>query len=192
MKKIKEVIVVEGRDDTRRIRESLHADTIETNGSAINEETLALIEKAHKKRGVIVFTDPDFPGEKIRKTISQRIPGVKHAFLNREEARPGHKGSLGIEHATPASIRQALEKVYEEVLMSEDSNIDQTFLTRMKLVNAPESKYLRQQLGERLRIGYTNGKQLKKRLDMFGISKEEVETALREIATEEAGDDGQS
>ena len=69
MEKIKEIIVVEGRDDTRRILESVEADTIETNGSAIDEETLKLIKKAHETRGVIVFTDPDFPGEKIRKII---------------------------------------------------------------------------------------------------------------------------
>lgn len=64
MKKIKEVIVVEGKDDTKRIQRAVDADTIETRGSAIPEETLMLIKKLAKTRGVIVFTDPDFSGEK--------------------------------------------------------------------------------------------------------------------------------
>lgn len=67
--KIQEIIVVEGKDDTRRLREVVDADTIETIGSAINEEILMQIEHAQETRGVIVFTDPDFSGEKIRKSL---------------------------------------------------------------------------------------------------------------------------
>lgn len=180
MKKIKEVIVVEGRDDTRRIRESVDADTIETNGSAINKEILEQIGIAHEKRGVIVFTDPDFPGEKIRKIISQAIPGVKHAFLKRDEARPSHKGSLGIEHATPSVIRHSLESVYTESDASESIPVRRVFLSEMKLLNHPSSKNRREFLGEKLRIGYTNGKQLKKRLEMFHLTEQDVANAMKE------------
>ena len=52
--KIQEIIVVEGKDDTRRLREVVDADTIETIGSAINEEILMQIEHAQETRGVIV------------------------------------------------------------------------------------------------------------------------------------------
>ncbi|MCC9080521.1 ribonuclease M5 [Enterococcus faecium] len=78
--KIQEIIVVEGKDDTRRLREVVDADTIETIGSAINEEILMQIEHAQETRGVIVFTDPDFSGEKIRKIIMEAVPQAKHAF----------------------------------------------------------------------------------------------------------------
>ncbi|EPC52709.1 hypothetical protein Lpp123_08817, partial [Lacticaseibacillus paracasei subsp. paracasei Lpp123] len=80
MTTIKQVVVVEGRDDTKRLKETFGAiDTIETRGSAIDEATLERIRQAQAKRGVIVLTDPDFPGEKIRKTISRAVPGVTHA-----------------------------------------------------------------------------------------------------------------
>ena len=61
---IEEIIVVEGKDDTKRIQEVVVADTIETIGSAINDDILQQIEHAQEIRGVIVFTDPDFSGEK--------------------------------------------------------------------------------------------------------------------------------
>lgn len=64
MKRIKEVIVVEGKSDTKQIQRAVDADTIETRGSAISDETLALIDQLAQTRGVIVFTDPDFSGEK--------------------------------------------------------------------------------------------------------------------------------
>ncbi len=35
--RIKEFIVVEGKDDTTAIKRAVNADTIETNGSAINQ-----------------------------------------------------------------------------------------------------------------------------------------------------------
>ncbi len=62
--KIQEIIVVEGKDDTRRLQEVVDADTIETIGSAINEDILMQIEHAQETRGVIIFTDPDFSGRK--------------------------------------------------------------------------------------------------------------------------------
>ncbi|MDP4157503.1 MAG: toprim domain-containing protein, partial [Bacillota bacterium] len=61
--KLKEIIVVEGKDDTTAIKRAVDADTIETNGSAINKDTIEKIKLAQKTRGVIIFTDPDFPGE---------------------------------------------------------------------------------------------------------------------------------
>ncbi|MCA9764960.1 MAG: ribonuclease M5 [Carnobacterium sp.] len=184
MEKIKEIIVVEGRDDTRRIKESIEADTIETNGSAINAETLKLIEKAQATRGVIVFTDPDFPGEKIRKTISRAIPGVKHAFLTIDEAKPKHKGSLGIEHASPDSIRRALSKSYTQVLEQEIA-IPRQLLLDAGLIAGAYARKRREKLGDRLNIGYTNGKQLQKRLNMFQISPDEVIQAMQQILEEE-------
>ncbi|MDI1745943.1 ribonuclease M5, partial [Staphylococcus aureus] len=44
--KINEFIVVEGRDDTERVKRAVECDTIETNGSAINEQTLEVIRNA--------------------------------------------------------------------------------------------------------------------------------------------------
>ncbi len=80
--KIKEIIVVEGKDDTRAIQSAVNADTIETNGSAVSMETIVKIQLAMKVRGVIVLTDPDFPGEKIRKFITEHVPNCKHAFID--------------------------------------------------------------------------------------------------------------
>ena len=84
--KIQEVIVVEGKDDTANLRRFYEVDTYETRGSAINEDDLERIDKLNDLRGVIVFTDPDYNGERIRKIIMEAVPTAKHAFLNRGEA----------------------------------------------------------------------------------------------------------
>jgi ribonuclease M5 len=182
--KIKEIIVVEGKDDTTAIKRAVDADTIETNGSAINKETIEKIKLAQRARGVIVFTDPDYPGEKIRKTITESVPGCMHAFLTKENAISKNGRKLGVEHAEPNVIREALKDaqlMHEEIL----EEITQEDLVLAGLVGGAGSKERRVRLGKLLKIGYTNGKQLHKRLMMFQISKENFAAALAEINQEE-------
>lgn len=181
--KIREVIVVEGKSDTKKIQQAVEADTIETQGLALEEETLELIEHAQQTRGVIVFTDPDYPGETIRKWISAKIPGVKHAFIIPDEGAPKFKGTLGIEHASVETIQEALSGLYS-ISEADKPTVSNRFLRKAGLSGGKQSKQLRVKLGEKLRIGYTNGKQLQKRLSMFGITEEEVTKALQEIKEE--------
>lgn len=180
--KIEEIIVVEGKDDTRRIQEVVLADTIETIGSAINEEVLTRIAHAQETRGVIVFTDPDFSGEKIRKTIMEVVPDVKHAFLPRSQAVPQKRGnSLGVEHASDQAILQALKKVMTPVSDQITSEISRQLLMDYGLIAGSQAKEKREKLGDELRIGYTNGKQLEKRLRMFRISEDEFRQAMKKV-----------
>lgn len=181
--KLREVIVVEGKDDTVAIKRAVDADTIETNGSAVNQATIEKIKRVQKTRGVIIFTDPDFPGEKIRKTIEQQVSGCKHAFLPKEAAiAKGGKG-LGVEHAHPDAIREALKDAHmmQETIMEE---ITQEDLITAGLIGGEGAKERREWLGKLLKIGYTNGKQLHKRLMMFQISKQEFAEALEVIRKE--------
>ncbi|MBC6499483.1 DUF4093 domain-containing protein [Weissella confusa] len=71
---------------SERLGLGYEADTIETNGSALSEATLQAIQRAAKSRGIIVFTDPDFNGERLRKLITAVVPDTKHAFLTKDEA----------------------------------------------------------------------------------------------------------
>lgn len=91
---MKPVFVVEGKSDVQRLQNYIDADFVICNGSALDEETLKYIKQLSLDREVIVLTDPDYPGEKIRKTISDYVPNVKHAFVNRSLASNGKK--LGV------------------------------------------------------------------------------------------------
>ncbi|MBB6218684.1 ribonuclease M5 [Anaerosolibacter carboniphilus] len=175
---IKEVIVVEGRDDAIAVKRALNAEVITTHGFGLTEETLKRIELAQQRKGVIIFTDPDHAGEKIRKRISSRVKGCKHAFLPREEATK--KGDIGIENASPESILAALEKVRTECNISGKifTNLD---LIQNDLVGSEDASARRDRLGKELGIGYANAKQFLNRLNHYGISRIEFEEALKKI-----------
>lgn len=184
--RIKEVIVVEGKDDTTAVKRSVDADTIETNGSAISKETLMKIQHAQEKRGVIVFTDPDYPGRRIRAIIEEHVPGVKHAFLSKEKTIAKNGKGLGIEHAKDEDIRSALENVYTPKTETDTTTeIPIKILVEAKLIGYSNSRDRRTKLGELLKIGYTNGKQLQKRLSVFQISLKQLEEAILQLDMEE-------
>lgn len=177
---IKEIIVVEGKDDTTAIRRAVDAETIETGGSAINREIMEMIRLAQQRRGVIVFTDPDHAGEKIRRLITEAVPGCKHAFLPRELAVAKNGKGLGVEHAAPEVIRQALSEVKNDHV-GEKSQIEWSDIIEAGLAGHPEASSRREFVGKQLGIGYANGKQFYKRCAMFQISKEEFRAAIDQL-----------
>lgn len=179
MKKIKEIIVVEGKSDTSRLRDCLgDVDTIETNGSALSDETKIRIKQAQDKRGVIIFTDPDFNGNRLRTIISKVVPDAKQAFLPREEAVPKKSdGSLGIEHAKDADIKKALNAVYT---VTEDNfeKYTNNDMIALKLIGDSDSKQRREYVGRQLKVGYTNAKQFLNRLNMLQVDPEQLRDAV--------------
>lgn len=186
MQKIKEILVVEGKDDTKRIAQAVNADTFETNGSALSSSDIEKLKILQAKRGLIVFTDPDFNGERIRKMISVAIPEVKHAFIKRKEGVPTVTGgSLGVEHATPAVIKESLASVYTQSNGDFPSELALADLRSAGLTNGANSRYRRERLGEILGIGYGNGKQMLKRLNLFQITKEQFQSGIDQLNQEE-------
>ena len=174
---IKETIVVEGKSDLIAVKKAVDAEIIVTSGMGITKETLERIRKAQERCGVIVLTDPDSPGETIRRIIAKKVPGVKHAFVPKEEALA--PGDVGIENASPENIRRALEKIRTEV-ESPQNIFHVSDLLELGLTGGENSAELRGRIGKILGIGYCGAKQFAARLNRYGISEEEFMTAYRE------------
>jgi len=109
MKRINEIVVVEGKTDSQLLKELYDVDTIETHGLGLDEKTLELIKEASKTRGVIVLTDPDYPGLKIRNQVEKYVQNCKHAFVDRKDAIGRKK--LGIAEANKEAVKKAIENV---------------------------------------------------------------------------------
>ena len=173
MKKIKEIIVVEGKSDTALLKELFEVDTIETHGLAIDKKTLELIKEANKTRGAIVLTDPDFPGKKIRDQIQAVVPNCKHAFVSKKDATG--KKKLGIAEANKEAVVLALENVVS-------FDVDNQSITWHEFIDLDiiGNKQRRLLVYNLFNLGYGNVKTLFKRLNMVGISKEDVLKKLDE------------
>lgn len=181
---IKEVIVVEGRDDITAVKKAVDAEIIAVGGFGINKKVIERIKEAQKRQGVIVFTDPDFAGEKIRKIISKRVPNVKHAYISQ---RDGMKDDdIGVENASPEVIIKALENAKCDMKGKREEFTMEDMLY-FKLNGYNNSKERRDSLGRELGIGYGNARQFLSRLNNYGISKEEFIKALEKVNKEIVG-----
>lgn len=174
---IKEVLVVEGKMDIVAIDKAVEADCIITGGFSLKPKTLDDIEKAYKKRGIIILTDPDCAGERIRKFLAKRFPEAKHAFVPKEDATAND--DIGIEQASPEAIRTALEKV-----RTLDWNPNNEFTSADLIMNglsgSNASSERRAVIGAKLGIGYANAKTFLTRLNHYGVTREEFEKAISE------------
>lgn len=176
---IKEVIVVEGRDDITAVKRAVDAEVIAVGGFGINGRVIEKIKEAQKRQGVIILTDPDFAGEKIRKIISKRVPDAKHAYIPRAEGTKD--GDIGVENASPETIIRALESAKFEVKEKrEEFNIEDMFF--FKLTGDNKSKERREALGKELGIGYGNANAFLSRLNNYGITREEFVQAISKIS----------
>jgi len=165
---IKEVIVVEGRDDITAVKKAVDAEIIATSGFGINAKIIDRIKEAQKRKGVIVLTDPDFAGEKIRSIIAKRVKGIKHAYIAQEDGLKD--GDIGVENASPEVILKALE---DENITIEDKNEFYTMddMFHFKLTGCIDSKKRRIILGKELGIGYGNANQMLSRLNNYTLSQ---------------------
>lgn len=176
---IKEVLIVEGKMDIVAVNRAVEADCIITNGFHFNKKTLENISAAYKKRGIIILTDPDSAGERIRKFLTEKFPNAKHAFIPRDEATAND--DIGVEQASPDSIRKALKKIRTlEINPREDFKTSEMIF--YGLSGNEESSKLRDKISAELGIGYGNLKTFVKRLNSYGVSREEFFKVLKKFA----------
>ncbi|ERJ12468.1 ribonuclease M5 [Haloplasma contractile] len=185
---IKEIVVVEGKEDTRRLKEIFKKiETIETRGSAINERTLQLIKEARDKRGVIIFTDPDYPGKRVRRIINEYVPGCINAYIEKNKAISKDKKKVGIEHCTEIDIKNALSCI-NYIPEQTTHNIYYKDLIGLKLIGHKDSKVLRDYISKRLSLGHNNAKQFLKKCHLFGINYNQLEQLIIEFNQENGRD----
>jgi ribonuclease M5 len=172
---IREVIVVEGKKDVAAVKKAVTAECLVTEGFSLSGRVLAQIEAAYRRVGIIILTDPDSAGERIRKALEERFPRARHAFIPREEASTAD--DIGVERAQPAAIRAALAKArYQEWQPEETFTGDD--MHRYGLVGTAQAADRRAAAGAALGIGYANAKTFLRRLNNYGVTREEFTAAM--------------
>lgn len=116
---IKECIVVEGVYDKIKLSQIVDGTIFVTNGFSIfnRKKDIETLKTFAEKCGVVILTDSDAAGFKIRNFIKQSLPRdkVKHAYIpavqgkERRKDKPGKEGILGVEGISGEVILNALK-----------------------------------------------------------------------------------
>ncbi|WP_297790326.1 ribonuclease M5 [uncultured Anaerococcus sp.] len=175
---IKETIVVEGKDDITNVKRAIDCEMIATNGLSFGMDLIERLKVINAKCGIIILTDPDYAGKKIRARIAKHIPTAKHAYIDRKKAIK--KNDLGVENAEPDVIIEALKKAKAVNVMRKEE-FTMADMVKSGLSLGSDARKKRAKVGDLLGIGYYNTKQFLSKLNSFGISREEFERALEKL-----------
>ncbi len=164
MYNVSQAIVVEGKYDKIKLDQLVDAPIISTDGFGIfrDRELLALLRRLAEKRGLVVLTDPDAAGFRIRNYIKSAIPGesVIHAYIpdiygkERRKAAPGKEGKLGVEGVPAECIIEALRRagVLAETADAPHQRLTKADMYELGLSGGPESASRRRELCKRLAL----------------------------------------
>lgn len=143
-RRIKEVIVVEGRYDKNTLSQVVDATILETGGFGIfkDKEKAALLRRLGAERGIIVFTDSDGAGFVIRNHLKSILPTgqLKQAYIpdvpgkERRKRTPGKEGKLGVEGMPPQVLLTALERCGATFLGEEEKERQGGSITKADLM----------------------------------------------------------
>ncbi len=111
-------VIVEGKYDKARLSSIIDALIITTDGFGIfrSKEKQTFIKKIAKEKGIIILTDSDAAGFKIRNFLKNIVSeeNVIHAYIpdiygkERRKTEPSKEGKLGVEGIDNSLIEQAL------------------------------------------------------------------------------------
>ena len=159
MIKIDRVVIVEGRYDKIKLNSILDAVIIETEGFGIfnNKEKQKLIRKLARTKGLLILTDSDSAGFKIRSFIKGIVPEeqIKHAYIpdiagkEKRKTEPSKEGKLGVEGVDVRIIVDALERagvLCEEVPVTKKREITKLDLYEDGFSGRQNSDALRKKL----------------------------------------------
>ncbi len=166
---IKETIVVEGKFDKEQLKKVTDAPVICTGGFTLytDKSIITAIRKMAQKTGVIVLTDSDSAGFRIRSYIKQCVGDrgtVKHAYIpsvkgkEKRKTVGGKEGLLGVEGMTEELLSDILKSVTE---VTDTDKMNEPQITKAMLYedglsggeeSAAKRKKLAQKLGLPVRI----------------------------------------
>ncbi len=120
MIKIKETVIVEGKYDKIRLSSLVDAVILETDGFRVfkDKEKQKLIRRMAETTGILILTDSDSAGFKIRSYLCGSIDSgsIKHAYIpdilgkEKRKTEISKEGKIGVEGMESGVILKALER----------------------------------------------------------------------------------
>ena len=195
MLKINEAVIVEGKYDKIKLSGILDTVIIETDGFAIfkDKEKQKLIRFLAEKRGIIILTDSDSAGFKIRSFIKgiTQSTNVKNVYIpdiygkEKRKTEFSKEGKLGVEGMETQIIIEALKKagvIYNENDKKIGREITHTDFFEDGISGGENSSHIRKTLAKELGLPEKiSSSSLLKIINSY-MTYEEYKNAIEKIA----------
>ena len=165
------VLIVEGKDDVSYLSLFVNALFFTTNGYDVSQEKIAFLKEASKVNKLIIFTDPDDAGEKIRNVLKTQLLGAFEAQC--EKIVRKNQKKFGVAEMEKVAIEDALK---DFVTTTETKTNNYHLSTLISLSNNPTQT--REKLINKYRLIDGNNKSLENQLNILKIKPQEIEELL--------------
>ena len=159
------VIVVEGAHDVSKLSTLYKSVFVVTNGYEVPEAEINFLKVLKKDTQIIILTDKDEAGEKIRERINTIIGNA----INVEVEAPKSNKKKGVAECELSEIEKALDK-YTDI----KKEVIQIDLYKLGIVGKEDSKELRRMLSNKFNLGLVNKNNMITRLHLLGITEKEL------------------
>lgn len=163
MIRVNEAVIVEGKYDKIKLSSVVDGMIIVTNGFGIfkDKEKLELIRYYAEKTGIIILTDSDNAGRKIRGYIKGAIKNgrITNVYIpdifgkEKRKAKPSAEGKLGVEGIDVKTLSEAFERAGISTAETETvKDITKLTMFELGLSGVQDSSMLRKKLQQKLNL----------------------------------------
>ena len=165
------ILVVEGKEDASYLSNYISSEIVTTNGFEIPKEKISYL----KDKKVIVLTDPDEAGKKIRQKLNELLPNSINVDVDIKKCVRNTKSGVA-----ECDINEVLTKLKPYIIEQIDTKSDITIsdLYDLGLMN---NKDLREQVCTKLKLGKCNAKTMYKRLLNNNIKLEQLYEIMKKV-----------
>lgn len=164
------VIIVEGTHDVSKLSTLYESNYVVTNGYDIPEEEIKFLNALDKDTQVIILTDKDEAGKKIR----ERLNSIKPNVINIEIEAPNSSKKKGVAECSILDIEKALDKYVSNKELEKEYN-----LYELGIIGKDNSKEIRRIISNKFNLGLVNKNNMIKRLNLLHINLEELEKEIK-------------
>ena len=169
---VNEIIVVEGRNDESHLSSFIDAVVVVTNGYEIPRKEIEFLNNKRNKNSVIVLTDSDDAGKRIREKLNDIIFNKINIEVDIVKCNKHNK------HGVAECDKDELINVLKRHFVDKPIK-DQLYLKDIDALNIDKTK--RVMLCDKMHLGICNSKTFLKRLNYLGITKEELVDEMKKI-----------
>lgn len=176
---LRECVLVEGKDDINALAHVVQGLFFASRGLQTSADLVKTLQTLTPRIGLIILTDADGPGDRIRARFTQAIPQALQAHIPPKYSRDKATGRLGVAYAKPEVILSALTKAGAHLhTQAPDQAYSLHFLMDHGLASGPGAKDKRARFCRALGLGSLDGRQVLAVLNSQAFSPQDVHIAL--------------
>lgn len=164
------VIVVEGKGDVSFLSSFIDSEYVILNGYDMPEQTIDYLKHINGRK-IIVLTDPDEAGFSIEKRLKET--GLTYEYKKVDPNKCNKHGKHGVAECEKNEIL----RIMKEDLIKNSPFKQSISKSEFNSYGLMESQKKRDEIAEKLHLGFCNSKTLFKRMNYNGITVDDLEKA---------------